>query len=328
MQTAIGIDISQAATILHSGGLVAIPTETVYGLAADALDEDAVLRIYEAKQRPRFNPLILHTHSPEAFGRYARDIPQACLALAEAFCPGPLTFLLPKRDIVPDLVTAGSDRVAMRVPDHPMTLELLRMLDSPLAAPSANPSGYVSPVTARHVLEGLSGRIPYILDGGSCRVGLESTILSFTTDTVVLHRHGAVSAESIREVTGLPVREPEAGRVETPGQLKSHYAPRVPLEVCDVGDRLRRHGGHHTAVISFQRSYRDPGPRWSRVLSPAGDLHEAARNLFHALRELDAVGAEVILAEKFPDHGLGKAINDRLERAQTRYRTGQTPHSE
>lgn len=170
MHTAIGTDLALAAEILRAGGLVAIPTETVYGLAADALDEDAVLRIYEAKQRPRFNPLILHTHSFDAFSRYASDIPVACRSLAEAFCPGPLTFLLPKCDIVPDLVTAGSRRVALRVPDHPLTRDLLQGLDRPLAAPSANPSGYVSPVTARHVLEGLDGRIPYILDGGPCRV--------------------------------------------------------------------------------------------------------------------------------------------------------------
>lgn len=320
MHTAIGTDIAEAAEILRSGGLVAIPTETVYGLAADALDEDAVLRIYEAKQRPRFNPLILHTHSFEAFDRYASDIPAACRALAEAFCPGPLTFLLPKRDIVPDLVTAGSSRVALRVPDHPMTLELIRSLDRPLAAPSANPSGYVSPVTARHVLDGLSGRIPYILDGGPCQVGLESTIISFTPEGIVLHRHGAISAEAIRRVTGLPMREPLDGPVETPGQLKSHYAPRVPLQVCDVGDWLKRKGGERTAVISFQTRYHDPQPRWSRVLSPSGDLQEAARNLFHAMRELDALEADLILAETFPDSGLGKAINDRLERAQTHHR--------
>ncbi|NDC79244.1 MAG: threonylcarbamoyl-AMP synthase [Chitinophagia bacterium] len=322
MHTAIGTDLACAAEILRAGGLVAIPTETVYGLAADALDEDAVLRIYEAKQRPRFNPLILHTHSFDTFRRYASDIPEACLSLAEAFCPGPLTFLLPKRDIVPELVTAGSSRVALRVPDHPVARELLQGLDGPLAAPSANPSGYVSPVTARHVMEGLEGRIPYILDGGPCRVGLESTIVSFSQEAVILHRHGAVTAEAIHRITGMAVREPVEGLVETPGQLKSHYAPRVPLQVCDVGDWLRRHGGERTAVISFQTYYRDPQPRWSRVLSPSGDLHEAARNLFHAMRELDTLEADLILAETFPDTGLGKAINDRLERAQTRYRTG------
>ena len=320
MHTAIGTDLALAADILRSGGLVAIPTETVYGLAADALDEDAVLRIYEAKQRPRFNPLILHTYSFDTFSRYASDIPEACRALAEAFCPGPLTFLLPKHEIVPDLVTAGSRRVALRVPDHPMTRALLQGLDRPLAAPSANPSGYVSPVTARHVMEGLEGRIPYILDGGTCRVGLESTIVSFTPEAVVLHRHGAVTAEAIHKVTGLPVQAPEDAKVDTPGQLKSHYAPTAPLQVCDVGDWLRRHGGERTAVISFQTRYLDPEPRWSRVLSPSGDLHEAARNLFHALRELDTLKADLILAESFPDTGLGIAINDRLKRAQSRYR--------
>jgi L-threonylcarbamoyladenylate synthase len=320
MRTVIGTDIDHAVELLRGGGLVAIPTETVYGLAAHALDEEAVLRIYAAKERPRFNPLILHLPSAEAFGRYAANLPTACLSLAEAFCPGPLTFLLPKRDIVPDLVTAGSDRVALRIPDHPLTLELLRRLDRPLAAPSANPSGYVSPVTAEHVAEGLGGRIPYILDGGPCGVGLESTIIGFDGEGVRLYRHGAVTAAQIRDVAGLPVHLAEGGAVTTPGRLKSHYAPRAPLQVCDVADGLRRLGGAATAVISFQATRFDPPPRWLRTLSPAGDLREAARNLFHALRELDAAGADIILAERFPDEGLGKAINDRLDRAQSIHR--------
>jgi L-threonylcarbamoyladenylate synthase len=320
MRTVIGKDIDYAADLLRAGHLVAIPTETVYGLAANALDEEAVLRIYAAKERPRFNPLILHLPSAEAFGRYAANLPTACLSLAEAFCPGPLTFLLPKRDIVPDLVTAGSDRVALRIPDHPSTLELLRRLDLPLAAPSANPSGYVSPVTAEHVAEGLGGRIPYILDGGPCRVGLESTIIGFDEEGVRLYRHGAVTAAQIRDVTGLPVHEAAGGPATTPGRLKSHYAPHARLQVCDIEAGLQRYGASGTAVISFRATRFDPQPQWVRTLSPTGDLREAARNLFRALRELDAAGAALILAERFPDEGLGKAINDRLDRAQSIHR--------
>lgn len=320
METVIGNDIGRAAEILRHGGLVAIPTETVYGLAANALDDTAVLRIYEAKGRPRFNPLILHLPSVEAFARYVAALPPAALALADAFCPGPLTFLLTKRDLVSDLVTAGSDRVALRIPDHPLTLELLHTLGLPLAAPSANPSGYVSPVTAAHVAEGLGGRVPYVLDGGPCRVGLESTIVGFEADGLRLYRPGAVTAEQLRDVSGLPVREPDSGAVETPGRLKSHYAPHTRLQVGDVEAGLRRHGGAGTAVIAFRSTRFDPQPRWLRTLSPSGDLREAARHLFGALRELDAAGAGLILAERFPDHGLGKAINDRLERAQSIHR--------
>ena len=179
MGTEMGQDIGYAAELLMKGRLVAIPTETVYGLAGNGLDEEAVLQIYEAKQRPRFNPLILHVADIGQISRYAAEVPELCRKLAAAFSPGPITFLLPKASIVPDLVTSGSNQVAIRIPAHPMTLELLRMVDLPLAAPSANPYGYVSPVTAQHVMDGLGGRIPYILDGGPCDVGLESTIVGF-----------------------------------------------------------------------------------------------------------------------------------------------------
>lgn len=326
MQTLIGTDISFAASLLRQGETVAIPTETVYGLAGNALDEEAVIRIYEAKQRPRFNPLILHVHDFRLFSNYAHSIPEACRLLAARFTPGPLTFLLPKRDAVPDIVTAGSDRVALRVPAHPLTLALLQQLDFPLAAPSANPSGYVSPVTAAHVYDGLKGRIPYILDGGPCGVGLESTIIGFEDAGIVLYRHGAVSPVELEQVSGLPVRLNAApGRIEAPGALKSHYAPHLPLWMGDVPELLRRHHGKKIAVISFTHRYADPAPAWSYVLSPAGDLHEAARNLFHALREIDGSGAEVILAETFPGTGIGHAINDRLLRAQAVFKDPDTP---
>lgn len=318
METLIGTDIGHAAALLSRGEVVAIPTETVYGLAANALDPDAVLRIYEAKHRPRFNPLILHIPSVTSLGLYARDIPEACYLLAEAFSPGPLTFLLPKRAVVPDIVTAGSDLVALRIPSHPVALELLSGLPFPLAAPSANPSGYVSPVSAAHVLQGLSGRIPYILDGGSCTVGLESTIVSFREERIFLHRYGAVTPEDIYRITGIV---PEAANSshdapDAPGQLKSHYAPDRPLFMGDVPALLQQHAGKRIAVISFRHRYADPEPHHSFVLSPDGNLHEAARNLFIAIRNADQPDVDIILAEMFPDEGLGWAINDRLSRAQ------------
>lgn len=321
MQTTIGTDIKYASMLLQQGEIVAIPTETVYGLAANALNEDAVLRIYEVKKRPRFNPLILHVDSFERFETYARDIPDACFRLAGRFSPGPLTFLLPKKSNVPDLVTAGSDHVALRVPAHPFTLELLRSIDFPLAAPSANPSGYVSPVTARHVYDGLKGSIPYILDGGPCQVGLESTIIGFEEGKVILHRYGAVTADEIESLSGWPViKKTSDTHPNTPGKLKSHYAPRLPLFVGDIPELMRYFEGQRLAVISFRHQYVDPAPDHAFVLSPSGDLHEAARNLFHTMREIDAIDADVILAELFPEHGLGLAINDRLHRAQSQFR--------
>jgi L-threonylcarbamoyladenylate synthase len=322
MQTQIGTDIHMAIAYLKQGEVVAIPTETVYGLAGNALDEEAVLSIYEAKQRPRFNPLILHVSSFDKFSLYARDIPEECRKLAEKFSPGPLTFLLLKQDIVPDLVTAGSDKVAIRIPSHPVTLSLLQQLDFPLAAPSANPFGYVSPVTAGHVYDGLQGRIPYILDGGPCSVGLESTIIGFEEDDIILYRHGAVPLESIEALTGKPVKQLiQHVQIDTPGQLKSHYAPHIPLWVGDVDSLMQVHHGKKIAVISFNKKYTYPEPAFQFVLSPSADFHEAARNLFKVLREIDALDADIIIAERFPEVGLGRAINDRLQRAQAVFKS-------
>jgi L-threonylcarbamoyladenylate synthase len=317
MQTVVGQDIGFAAELLRAGNLVAIPTETVYGLAANGLDEEAVLRIYEAKQRPRFNPLILHLADAGQLERYASELPGLCRRLAEAFSPGPITFLLPKKPIVPDLVTAGSDQVALRIPAHPMALELLSRVDLPLAAPSANPFGYVSPVTAQHVLDGLGGRIPYILDGGPCPVGLESTIVGFPDGDLVIHRLGGLSQEEIEMVAGRPARLSLGhSRPEAPGQLTSHYAPHAPLWLGNIDVLRQVHQGKRMAVISFSRKYQNPEPAWSFVLSPSGSLHEAARNLFSVLRQIDKLEVDIILAEPFPEAGLGRAINDRLQRAQ------------
>ncbi len=314
MTTTIGTDIEYAATLLRNAELVAIPTETVYGLAGNALNSEAVLKIYEAKQRPRFNPLILHLPDIHHAGSYVSEMPDDALLLAEHFSPGPVSFLLPKSSLVSDLVTAGSDKVVIRIPAHPMTLALLHLLDFPLAAPSANPFGYVSPVTALHVMEGLGGRIPYILDGGPCSVGLESTIVGFTEGEIIIYRLGGITVEDIRKVSG---KEPRLSLLhkqpETPGQLKSHYAPSTPLMVGNVQEIIKAHHGKKIAVISLNRAYEDV--TYNFVLSSSGNLREAASNLFSALRELDKLETDIILAEKFPDEGIGRAINDRLGRA-------------
>jgi L-threonylcarbamoyladenylate synthase len=313
-ETLTGKDIDRCAEWLKGGSLVAIPTETVYGLAANALDESAVLKIYAVKNRPRFNPLILHISGMEELHNWVREIPETALKLAETFWPGPLTLLLPKSSLIPDLVTAGSDLVALRVPAHPLTLELLKTLNFPLAAPSANPSGYVSPTSAEHVYQHLKNRIPYILDGGPCEVGLESTIIGFNEEgKAIIHRHGGIEAEKIEKVTGVKLLLPNinADNPATPGQLKSHYATDSPLIIGNTSNK-----NENSFLIRFKEL--DPGYPLNRqrILSASGSLEEAARNLFAILRELDALSPDSIYVEKVPQVGLGIAINDRLERAQ------------
>jgi L-threonylcarbamoyladenylate synthase len=312
MTARIGDAVEEAARLLRAGELVAIPTETVYGLAANALDARACLRIFEVKRRPAFDPLIVHVRSREAALELCEHAPPAAEALMEAFWPGPLTLVLPKRACVPDLVTSGLDTVAVRQPAHPLAQRLLEELEFPLAAPSANLFGQVSPTTARHVVDQLGEAIPYVLDGGPCAVGVESTILGWEDESCVLYRPGGVPLEALEAIAGRI--DPARGRVlpAAPGMLESHYAPRTPLVLGDVDTLLAAHAGRRVAVLAFAQ------PREAhalRVLSPSGDLAEAARELFAALRALDASGAELIVAERAPEQGLGRAINDRLRRA-------------
>jgi L-threonylcarbamoyladenylate synthase len=317
MQTIIGTDVQAAASILQQGQLVAIPTETVYGLAANTLDEKAVVQIFEAKNRPRFNPLIIHVGSIAAIAQYA-VMSDLALTLANALMPGAFTLLLPKLSIVPDLVTAGSPKVAVRMPDHALTLQLLQQLPFPLAAPSANVFGYVSPTTAQHVYDGLSGRIPYILDGGACTVGVESTIVEVIDDAVLVHRVGGISIEAIEAVIGKKVQLPATTTHQplTPGQLKSHYATTTPLIRGDVNALLTEFADKKIAIIGLNTYYEGIANENQYLLSTNGSLVEAAQHLFNVMRQLDGKGYDVIIAEIFPDEGLGKAINDRLERAQ------------
>lgn len=319
MQTITGNDIYRAQNLLQEGELVAIPTETVYGLAANALNEDAVLKIFQVKNRPAFNPLIIHCSSWEKAGDYVKDVPAKAKILAKAFTPGPLTFLLPKKNIISDLVTAGSDKVAVRIPNHPLTLELLQLLNFPLAAPSANPFGYISPTTAGHVMKSLAGKIPYILEGGSAGIGLESTIIGFDeNEQVVLHRSGGISIESMEDILNEQIMiasEISTTKPLVPGQLKSHYAPYTPLYTGQIEKMLPGWINKKVATISFTKQFQDIPPQQQFVLSPDGSLAEAAKNLFAALRNIDQLQVDVILAEIFPTEGIGRAINDRLHRA-------------
>lgn len=312
MTTTTGTDVAHAALLLKQGAVVAIPTETVYGLAADAFNEEAVLTIFSVKQRPAFDPLIVHVRDRDQLHRVA-EVPAEAEALIARFWPGPLTLVLPRRPAVPDLVTSGLDTVAVRMPAHPMTRALLDELDTPLAAPSANPFGYVSPTTAQHVMDQLGGRIPYILDGGACTVGVESTILGRDAKgRWVLYRPGGIALESIEAVVGEVHAPAQAAKPLAPGMLESHYAPRKPVHVGDVPALLRRFAGRAVGVISFRSEHH---AHRCEVLSPEGDLSAAARHLFAVLRELDTSDCQVIVAERFPEEGLGRAINDRLRRA-------------
>jgi L-threonylcarbamoyladenylate synthase len=314
MTTEIGKDIAKARELLERGLLVAIPTETVYGLAANALNADAVVHIFEAKNRPFFDPLIVHGDSKERLARYVTNFPSWAEKLADRFWPGPLTLVLPKRDEIPGIVTSGFDTVAVRVPAHPMTLDLLSQLEFPLAAPSANPFGYVSPTTPQHVQDQLNGLIPYILDGGECTVGVESTIVCESEGKLQVLRLGGVSVEELEaEVGPVEVNIDSSETPLTPGALKSHYATATPLILGPID--LSSHDPNTTGILSFRSRYAAVPVEHQITLSPEGNLHEAAKYLFAALRHLDSLNLEVILAEEFPETGLGRAINDRLRRA-------------
>ena len=315
--------VATAADLLRAGELVAIPTETVYGLAGNALDPAAVANIFVVKNRPAFNPLITHTDTLKKVEAYVHSIPEIAYWLAERFWPGPLTMLLPKTSRIPDSVTAHLDRVAVRLPQHPLTQQLLAALDFPLAAPSANPFGYVSPTEARHVAEQLGDKIPYILDGGACKVGIESTIIGFEEGAVVVYRWGGISQEQLQNVVGKKVavvaHSPgSAKNPQAPGMLKSHYSPQRQVVVGNVSELLTRYPLEKVAILTFQDRHPQVPESRQVVLSASGSLTEAAQRLFAALRYLDTLPVAYILAEPVPDQELGRAINDRLMRAAAR----------
>jgi L-threonylcarbamoyladenylate synthase len=303
-----------AAQLLKQGLLVGIPTETVYGLGGNGLDASVVLEIFKAKGRPTFDPLILHVASLAAARKWVKEISPVAFQLGQTFWPGPLTLLLPKKDIVPDIVTSGSEWVGVRVPAHPVTLSLLTLLDFPLAAPSANPFGYISPTTAQHVMDQLGDKIAGVLEGGPSYVGIESTVVKVLEDKIEIYRPGAITAEQLTNLTGLScIRMEDSEHPTAPGMLTSHYAPRKPLFLKTSNDRLWQKGEFW---IRFQYPVAGVPAQAQRILAPDGKLETAARNLFAVLRELDA-NSEVkcIYAEGVPNTGLGVAINDKLKRA-------------
>ncbi len=329
----IGSNIRKAQIELEKGNLVAIPTETVYGLAANAFDIQAVAKIFEAKNRPTFDPLIVHTDSMDKIKNWTTTFPKWAEELGNNFWAGALTLLLPKKAVIPDLVTSGLPHVAVRIPNHQLTLELLRNLDFPLAAPSANPFGYISPTTAMHVFEQLGEKVSYILDGGNCKIGVESTIIGEENGKLTVFRKGGIAIEELEKVVGkLIVKEhsnsnphsdkkQELTKVASSGMLLSHYAPKIKMRLGNINEMIKEYELNkeiqinEIGILSFTKNYIQIPIQNQFILSKEGNFAEAAQNLFSYMRELDKLNNKVILAELLPEKELGRAINDRLRRA-------------
>ena len=322
-------NIEKAAVILKQGGLVAFPTETVYGLGADAFNAKAVCRIFEAKKRPSFDPLIVHVSSPEEAYKLWLETPKVAKDLIKAFWPGPLTLVLPKSSLVPEVVTSGLPTVAVRMPKNETALSLIRALGHPIAAPSANLFGYTSPTLASHVWEDLGENVDLVLDGGESSVGVESTVVKISPDGCTLLRPGAVTQEEMEKITRFKKVSEKPEVLESPGQLDAHYAPWTPLYFMEKpwGDRSKdveamlktmeekKQSPLRAGLLSFSSVPKSPLFESVQVLSEKGDLVEAASNLFQAIRKLDKMNLDILFAEPVPEKGIGIAIMDRLRKA-------------
>jgi L-threonylcarbamoyladenylate synthase len=293
-------DIGVAVEELLNGEVVVLPTETVYGLSAYALNVDAVLKIFEIKKRPQFNPLIVHVLEMSDIEKYASDIPEEVYKLAEKFSPGPITFVLKKKEVIPDIVTAGLDTVAIRIPSHTLIRKVLKLSSIPVAAPSANIFGSISPTSPEDVLKELEGKVNFILDGGKCEVGIESTVVSFVEEEIKILRPGFITKEEIEEVIGREVSEGDVKNIRSPGLLKFHYAPTTPLYITENIADLKNVENKNTGIMD---------------LSGYGDLRKLAANFFSLLRKFDESGYDYIITQKVEDKDLGIAINDRLGKA-------------
>ncbi len=319
MKTKVSDDVKYASDLLRKNELVAIPTETVYGLAGNIYSETAIRAIFQMKGRPLYNPLIVHIASRDQLNDFVINVPKVALKLADTFWPGPMTLVLEKKDNVPDLITAEKPTVAVRIPNHQLTLKLLANLDFPVAAPSANPFGRISPTKASHVVEYFDGKLKMVLDGGTCTKGIESTIIGFENDKAVIFRLGSLSKDKIEQITGpIQLKNKAENNPVAPGMLSRHYAPKTPFVVvenatqyCDTIESKK------LAVLKFQEtvSVINNSIVKTIVLSDSGSFEEAASNLYNAMHELDSLKVDCIVAELFPNTDLGTTINDRLRRA-------------
>jgi L-threonylcarbamoyladenylate synthase len=313
--TTIGTDIDVAAQLILKGDLVAIPTETVYGLAANGLNEKAVEKIFLAKNRPSTNPLILHVAHVDQLKELVKELPALAIELLEKFAPGPLTLLLPKKANVPTIVNNNLPDIAVRIPDHSLTLALLQKVGVPLAAPSANPFGYISPTAPLHVKNMLEGKIEYILDGGICASGLESTIVGFPEGVPSIYRLGMITQEDIEQLIG-PVELNKSLKTVAPGMLKSHYSPNTPLLVSeDIGFYIEKFKQEKVGVITYNSLVEGLDSQHQLLLCENNEFSNAAKKLYAALHDIDKKGYDIILVRKFPAFGIGNTLNDRLLRA-------------
>jgi L-threonylcarbamoyladenylate synthase len=310
-------DLYKAKEALLKNELIGFPTETVYGLAGNAFSETALKKIFELKKRPFYNPLIIHLKSASCIWDVATEIPESALMLADKFWPGPLTLVLKKQEHISDLITAGKKTVAVRVPSHKLALALLDKLDFPLAAPSANPFGSISPTNAEHVLNYFGEALDVILDGGECEKGLESTIIGFENNLPILYRLGSISLEEIEKIVGkLRITTNDDKSPNSPGMLSRHYAPITDTYLTNnISELLKSFEGKKIGLLVFKSHIQNNNIAHQEVLSKSGDFNEAAKNLYAAMHRLDENKLDVILAERLPDKGLGKTINDKLERA-------------
>lgn len=327
--TIISKDILKAVALLNAEEVVAIPTETVYGLAGNIFSEKAIKAIFEIKKRPFFNPLIVHIPSVDYLNTIVEYVPEKAKLLAEAFWPGPITLVLKKKNNIPDIITAGKDTVAVRVPNHPVTLELLNQLDFPLAAPSANPFSSISPTTAEHVDTYFKDSIKMVLDGGACKSGIESTIIGFENDQPIIYRLGSTAIEDIEAVIGTidikntvtkQSRRENEIIPDAPGMLERHYAPKTETVLTNnVLDTIKKFPSKRIGLLVFNSEVDSDLIHIQIVLSKQGNLAEAASKLYDALHQLDKENLDIIIAERLPNNGLGKSINDRLQRATAKY---------
>ncbi|MCX8123368.1 MAG: L-threonylcarbamoyladenylate synthase [Spirochaetes bacterium] len=308
--------INNAAQAIQKGEGVAFPTETVYGLGANALNATAVAKIFEIKQRPFFDPLIVHVDSHEMVKEVVASVPDIAARCMETFWPGPLTLVLPKKHIIPEIVTAGLDTVAVRMPKHQVAQKLIQKSGVPIAAPSANPFGYLSPTTAGHVASQLGDKVAIILDGGQCPIGVESTIIKVDGESIIVLRHGGVPVEEIEAIAG-SVTVTRSVMVEAPGQLPFHYAPHTKIVLIKTLDNVPDDSS--CGLLLFKKRKLQYKNIHILYLSDDGDMRQAAANLFTCLHALDAMNLSVIYAEEVPQVGLGKAIMDRLLKAKARH---------
>jgi len=312
----VGKSINESIRNLKKGEIVGIPTETVYGLGVNALDQKAVSKVFKLKKRPYYDPLICHTDSIEKVKMFVKTFPKKAEILAKNFWPGPLTILLEKKNIIPDITTSKLKLVGFRIPDNKLTLSILKKIDFPVAAPSANPFGYISPTSPNHILNMFNNEISYVLDGGGCNIGIESTIVGFENKKTLVYRVGGITIEKLEKIIGkVEIFKKNINLPKSSGMLKNHYSPKKDLIVGDIQSLIKKFFNKKIGILSFNKYYNDVDLKNQIILSKNLNLEQASRNLYKSLHLLDNMNIDVILTSLLPNYGIGKSINDRIIKA-------------